>query len=170
MIVGFGEDGCGHLHGCSLSGPVYRIQDGAPSPCPDPGWASRLGGGEGPPAAGGSTALPGAPDVAPLCVRVSIARRQAALRRGLRVRVACAEACRLAVAAKISGVARFRGVTRSLAAGQTVQVRLKLSRRGSVRVRRALRRHRRLTARVALTARDQAGNTSRSGRNVEVRR
>jgi hypothetical protein len=164
MIVGFGEDGCGHVHVVSLNGPVYRIQDGAPSPCREP-----PGGGEGPPVAG-STAPTGAPDITPPRLRVSVERRQAALRRGLRLRVACAEACRLEVAARIRGIATFRRTTRSLAAGQAVQVRLKLSRRGSARVRRALRRHRRLTARVELTARDGAGNTARSQRRVQVRR
>jgi glucose/arabinose dehydrogenase len=171
MIVGFGEDGCGHVHVVSLDGPVYRIQDGAPSPCPSPpgGGEGPPGGGEGPPADGPPTVPPAAPDVAPPRLRVSLERRQAALRRGLRLRVACAEACSLTVAARIAGVASFRRETRSVAAGQAVQVRLKLSRRGSARARRALRRHRRLTARVELTARDAAGNTSRHQRRVEVR-
>jgi len=65
-------------------------------------------------------------------------------------------------------VARFGGVTRALSAGRTVHVRLRLSRRGAARVRRALRNHRRLVARVQLAARDGAGNIARNARRVEL--
>ena len=32
-LTSFGEDACGHVYAASLDGPVYRIQDGAVSPC-----------------------------------------------------------------------------------------------------------------------------------------
>ena len=33
-LVSFGEDGCGRVYAVSINGPVYRLQDGTPSPCP----------------------------------------------------------------------------------------------------------------------------------------
>ena len=35
-LSSFGEDTCGRLFVVSLSGPVYRLVDGAPSACPAP--------------------------------------------------------------------------------------------------------------------------------------
>jgi hypothetical protein len=33
-LSSFGEDGCGRIYAASLSGPVFRVQDGTATPCP----------------------------------------------------------------------------------------------------------------------------------------
>jgi hypothetical protein len=49
-------------------------------------------------------------------------------------------------------------------------VRLRPTRRGAKRIRRALRRHRRATVVVAVSAQDGAGNLGRAHRRMKIRR
>ena len=77
----FGEDACGRIYVASLDGPVYRIQDGAPTPCTYPA----------------PTATTPAPaDAAAPSLRVRILRASLRHRR-LRFAVTCNEACRIAI-------------------------------------------------------------------------
>jgi hypothetical protein len=55
-------------------------------------------------------------------------------------------------------VVQLRRAKRSLAAHARAKLELKLSRKSLAAVRRALHRHRRLPARISITARDGAGN------------
>jgi hypothetical protein len=139
-LTSFGEDGCGRLYAASHAGPVYRIQDGAPTPCPPPAPV---------PAVVPDTTAPN------LAVRIL---RPAVKNRRLRVALRCSEACRVRAASRLRKVWRFKPRHRSLAAGERTIVRVKLSRKAARRMRRALRR--RGYVRVVVTARavDAAGN------------
>ena len=100
-LSSFGEDMCGRLFVMSLSGPVYRLVDGAPSACP----ASRR--------------PPAPPAVAPdrracsLAMTVSGVRSVRRLKR-LSIALRTDEACRATVRASIKGVAQFRRTTASV--------------------------------------------------------
>jgi glucose/arabinose dehydrogenase len=143
----FGEDACGRIYYASSDGPVYRIQDGAATPCPSP--STPPPGGTPPPAA----------DTRACGIKVSGHKRtQRILRRGkrLRLRLRSDEACTVILRAK-----RFRAKTVVLAANTTRTVRLKASKRGLRKLRRQLARSDkpRLRIRVTIGARDAAGNT-----------
>ena len=139
----------------SLAGPVYRLVDGAPSPCV-------------------STAPP---PVAPaptdsracaIAARITGVRSVRRLRR-ISVALRTDEACRATVSARIRGVASFRTAKGSLAAGKRSVVRLRLTARGTRAVRRALKRHRSLRVAVRVQALDGAGNIRTLARGVRVR-
>jgi hypothetical protein len=149
QISSFGEDGCGHVYVASLGGTVYRLVEGAATPCPE--------GAPGP----GAPSLPAAADVrAP---RVSVRWPAAtSLRRGLRGRVRCDEACTVRISARVavSGRRELRLRTRRL---RLVAARWRtLTLRPSAAVARTLRRHRRahrrMRLRVRVSAADAAGN------------
>jgi glucose/arabinose dehydrogenase len=163
----FGEDACGRVYAVSLTGPVYRLAStgACAAVVPAPGAA--------PPGAAAADAR--APRLT-----VRTARRQRVLRKGyVRLRVACDEACTVRARGtvvlarrRVRAAAVARPVTttarRTLAAGRTAALRLRLGRVNRARIRRALARPRRTASvRVVLTATDAARNAGR--RTVRVR-
>jgi hypothetical protein len=153
-LSSFGEDACGRVLVVSLAGPVYRLVDGAPSPC-----ASTAPGPVAPPADTRACAL---------SARVTGVRSVRRLKR-LSVALRTDEACSATVTARIRGVATFRAARGSLAAGRRSVMRLRLTTRATRAVRRALRRHRSLRVAVSVRAVDPAGNVTRFSRTVRVR-
>jgi hypothetical protein len=179
-LSSFGVDGCGRVYAVSLAGPVYRlassgacagaaVADASPPPpvAPPPAAAT-------PPAA----AVPA--DTSPPVIRVRAARRQRVERKGfVALRISCNERCTVRVrgtavlgrrraAAAAAPKLGTRTVRRTLGAGHTTRLRLRVSRRVRATIHRALRRPRRAaTIRIAVTATDAARNASR--RTVHVR-
>ena len=142
----FGEDGCGHVYVAVDAGPVYRLHDGPATACP-----ATTGPG------GGGTTNPNA-DSRPCTLTVRRARRaQRIVRRGKRLRVTLRsdEDCRATLRAR-----RFRTKRVQLRANARRLVRLKPTKKGLRRLRRAVAssdRHRvRVTVRIR--TRDAAGN------------
>ena len=132
---------------------MSRLQDGAPSPCafaPGPGAPGGPGGGGGG-AGGGPAALPADRRAPSLSVRYRGTQR---LRR-LRVVLRADEACSVTVRAR-----RFRTRRVALAAGARKVVRIKPTRRGLRRLRRATARRGRVKVTIRLAARDAAGNVA----------
>jgi hypothetical protein len=131
-LSSFGEDSCGRLYAASLRGPVYRIQDGAPTAC-----------------------AVAAPDVGAPNLRV---RFRGVKGRRLRVQVRCDEACRVTVNSRMRRVRRLKARHRSLAANRRAIVRVKMSRAVARRLRRALARRGYVRVVVRVRAVDAAGN------------
>jgi glucose/arabinose dehydrogenase len=143
-LSSFGEDTCGRIYAASLTGPVYRLQDGAATTCTS----------TGPPP-------PPPDDVAAPALDVTLAGwRKLGPRRRMRVRVECGEDCHAVVRARLPGLARLTTREADLTRGDEVQLRLKLSRREARRVRRA-RRGREVLLKVGVRASDAAGNMAR---------
>jgi glucose/arabinose dehydrogenase len=165
-IVNFGEDACGHVYVVSLSGSVDRIQDGPVGACvPRPGTP-------GPPAAPAPGASGGtAPDRTRPRIKIRIARKGRVDRLATpRIVLTATEACRVTIRARLAGT-RFKRVRTPLRAGRRTTVRLRpRSRRAVQRIHHALRRHKRVTLTVAVTAVDAAGNTRRVTRKLKARR
>jgi hypothetical protein len=69
-----------------------------------------------------------------------------------------------------SKVYRLTTVTADASPGKPVKLRIKLSKAALKSVKKALRRHRRVVARLTLTARDFSGNTAVQKRTVKLRR
>jgi hypothetical protein len=65
---------------------------------------------------------------------------------------------------------KFKRVRTPLRGGRRTILRLRPSRSGARKLRRTLRRHRRATLIVSVTARDAAGNTGRVQRRMKIRR
>jgi Glucose / Sorbosone dehydrogenase len=151
-LSSFGEDACGRIFVASLDGPVYRLVDGALSPCGAPA----------------STAPVADTTACRFSARVTGLR---SVRRERRFSVALRsdEACRATVRARIKGVASFRRAQRSLGAGRRSVVRVRLTARGARAVRRALIRHRSLRVALTIRAVDAAGNTRTLTRTLRVR-
>ena len=168
LLVSFAEDACGHLYVVSLSGSVERVQDGAPGACvlrPDP--APLTGVTLPVPVPPGS---PATPDRSPPRVRIGIVRRgRVGLRATPRIALTADEPCRVTVTARIARI-KLKRVRTPLRGGSRTIVRLRPSHKGVKRVRGALRRHRRLTLIVSVTAKDAAGNTGRAQRRMKIRR
>ena len=142
----FGEDGCGHVHVALADGTVARIQDGAPGACVLP---VRPAPSVTPPPPGGGSPTPA--DTAKPAVRARAAKR---LRRGrLRIVLTANEASMATLRAK-----RFRTRKVALRAGEQRVVRLRATRTGLRKLRRALRQGRRPEVRVRVAVRDAAGN------------
>ena len=141
-LSSFGEDACGRIYAASLSGPVYRVQDGAPTPCTFPAPAPVVD----------RRSTPSPPGLRVRLLRPALDRRR------LRLALRCDEACRVAISTRLRGVRRLSTRHRSLAANTRTVVALKLSRETARRARRAVRR--RGFVRVVLTVRatDAAGN------------
>ena len=154
QVTSLGEDACGRLYAASYAGPVYRIEDGAPTPCSFPPPA-------GPP-------VPGADAAAPR-LRVKLLR-PAVKRRRLRLAVRCDEACRISVAARLRAVRRLKARSFDLTAGRRRVVAVKLGRRTARRFRRALRRRGHVRLVVTVRATDAAGNRAVVKRRGRVRR
>jgi hypothetical protein len=155
-LSSFGEDSCGHVYATSLSGPLYRLDgDTPPTPCPEP-------------------AAPG--DTTPPAVTVSRRRAQRALRqKGFVVSVRCSEACGFTASGtmRISGSKKRYGLRKAsklLAANRTSRVRLALSKKGTVALRRTLARHRRASVTVLVDARDGANNEATKKVSIRARR
>ena len=169
-LVSFGQDACGRLYTVSLSGPVSRIRDGAGTSCdlPEPTAPSPA------PAPGGSAAPGGSP---PVVVTADRTAPRLSVRRSARQRLRGARAVTLTVRAsepatvraslRVPGVGTLRSASRTLTAG--VPRVLRISTRGARgrRVRTAVARRSRL-ATLAVTARDAAGNVSRTARRVRL--
>jgi glucose/arabinose dehydrogenase len=152
QLSSFGEDACGRIYTASLAGTVSRLQDGAPSPCtfpPEPA-APRPGGG-GPTTAVATTTAVAAPDRFAPVLRIRYRGTQR-LRR-LRVTLRASEDCVVTVRAR-----RFRTRRVALEAGARQVVRLKATRQGARRLRRAIARRGRVHVTIRLAARDAAGN------------
>ena len=120
---------------------------------------------------------PPAGDTTPPTVGVSAPRSQRLGRGRIRVRVSCpSEGCRAAVRGTVSfpGAAatfRLKGDSVTIAQGDSERATLVLPRRALAAVKRALARGRRVTARISVRARDQAGNEATLvRRSVRLRR
>jgi glucose/arabinose dehydrogenase len=165
-LSSFGEDACGRVYAASLDGPVYRLSDSGACVTP-----SAAGGGSGPGAGAAPPAPHGSIDHAPV-IRLTAAPRQRPWRTGVvRVGVSCDEQCRLSARgtflitrtgprARAAAVRLQRTATTrtTLAAGARVTIKMKVSARARRALLRALRRERRVTLRVAVTATDVAGH------------
>src|SRR4051794_497820 len=177
-LTSFGEDACGRVYAASLDGPVYRLTDSGACILPAPG-------GGAPAPAPGTTPPTGAADTRAPVVKLLAAARQRPWRTGVvRLRVSCDEQCRVGARGTFlitrtrrgAGAARARllrsATTKAtLAAGARVTIKMKVSARTRRSLLKALRRGRRVTLRVAVTATDAAGNTRRtSARSRIVRR
>jgi hypothetical protein len=149
-LTSFGEDACGRIYAASLTGPVYRIQDGAVSPCSFNG---------------------GAADTTPprLSVALSGVRKLPKTRR-LRIAVRCSEACQVAVGTRLRKVQRLKTRHRTLAANQRKVVRLKLSKATAKRLRKRVRRRGFVRISVTVRATDEAGNVAKATRRGRVKR
>ena len=152
-LSSFGEDACGRIYAVSLSGPVYRIQDGPPTPCMFLAPA--------PVSTPVDTVAPG--------LRVKLLR-PALRNRRLRLALRCDEPCRVAISARLRGVRRLSTRHRSLAADTRTVVALKMSRKTARRARRALNRRGFLRVVVAVSATDAAGNRSAVTRRGRIKR
>jgi hypothetical protein len=152
----FGEDACGRLYVASHNGPVYRLQDGAPSPC---GFAPI------PPAPGGEPAPAPAPTVDRTPPWLRVRYRGTQRPRRLRVALRADEDCVATLRAKRFGTRRV-----NLEADVRKTVRLKPTRRGARRLRRALRGGRKLELTVRIAASDAAGNVQLRRARLNLRR
>ena len=159
-IVAFGEDACGHVYVVSLEGSVDRIQDGEIGSC-----VLRI-----PAAPAPVPPKPVFPDRTSPRVRIEIARKGRVGRRATpRIQLTATEACRVTIRARLAGTT-FKRVRTPLRGGRRTIVRLRPKAKSIKRIHRALRRHRRATLIVSVTAVDAAGNTGRVQRRLKVRR
>ena len=148
-LSSFGEDAAGCVYVASLAGPVSRLVERTREvPCADRD--------------------------APILL-IHAARRQRALRGGaVAVRAACSERCTLSASGTVRiGRKRYRlrKAGRVAGRGVAVKLRLKLTRRTRVVVRRALRRKRRVRATVAVGAVDGSNHRAKTRRaTVRIRR
>ncbi len=160
-LSSFGEDACGRVYVTSLDGPVYRLaQTGE---CVVAGPAARSA------------------DTRPPVLNVRVKHLQRVLRTGvLQLRVRCDEQCtvrtggglqvrRAAKSAAARNALSLARVRRTLAGRALVRLRVPVSATSRRAIRRALRRNRRVTARLVLRATDTAGNASRRTVLVRVR-
>jgi glucose/arabinose dehydrogenase len=152
-LSSFGQDACGRVYAASLSGPVYRIQDGAPTPCPFAAPAPVM--------VSVDATAPG--------LRVRFLR-PALKNRRLRLALWCDEPCRVAVSARLRRVMRFATRHRSLAANARTVLSLKMSRRTARKLRRTIRRRGSVRVVVAASATDAAGNRAEVTRRARIKR
>ena len=150
-LSAFGEDSCGHIYTASLGGTVAQLVDGSPSPC--------------------AGAAPPPKDTTPCAVGLRAkGTRHVTRRRWLGLRVRANEACRVTITGRVPGVARFRMLRRSVAAGRTVALKLRLTARANRRLARAVRGRRSRQVRLRVRSVDAAGNARTISRRVRVRR
>jgi hypothetical protein len=93
----------------------------------------------------------------------------------LYVRAAMIEPGTLSASATVSvpgasRVYKFKRASKRVAAGKSVKLRLKLSKKGLRAAKRALKKRKRLRARIRVTAKDNAGNRRTAKRTVRLRR
>jgi glucose/arabinose dehydrogenase len=160
LLAGISEDTAGCVYASSLEGPVYRIVENSTAvPCPKPA-----------PGAG----RPGAGRI-PLRISVRVPKRQRVRKlRGAIGYARCSEACTVSMSGRLRIGRRsykLRKAAKRGAAHRRLKLRVKLTKRASRALRRALRRHRRARVDVALRARNSAGSRSALvHRRVRVRR
>jgi hypothetical protein len=154
-LTSFGEDSCGHVYATSGNGPVYRIDGDSFAPCaPPPGG--------NPP-----------PDTKPPALRLyARATQHPLLHRGFWVRMRCDELCGASVTGgfRIKGSSRryaLKRATRLVVPGKPGQVTLRLWSRGMRDLKAALRKKRRVTAVLTVSASDAARNTSGGSAKVK---
>jgi len=143
----FGEDACGHVYVASLEGPVHQIREGA-------GGLQSCAASPGP-----GPVTPPAADTTPCVVTAARKGRQRILRRGKRLRLALRanERCTVTLRAK-----RFRTKRVTLQPNVKRIVRLKPTKKGLRRMRRAVARadRHRIRITIRISARDATGNPS----------
>jgi glucose/arabinose dehydrogenase len=161
-LSSFGEDACGRLYAVSLAGPVYRIQDGAPSPCPSSPAEPAPSPGPAPPVVGAADLLPPA-----LTVRVS-GRRTLPERRRLRLLLDSDEAATVTVTGRLRGVGRFRARSLALSGDARRRAVLRIGPATARKLARAIGRRGRVIAVLVLRARDAAGNERRVKRRIRL--
>jgi glucose/arabinose dehydrogenase len=158
LVTGFGEDAAGCVYAASLEGGVYRFVETSTSvPCPKP------------PTPAASS------DRTPPFLSVRVPRRQRVRRRrGAIAYARCSERCTVSMSGRLrigKRTYRLRKARKPADTGRRITLRVRLTRRASRALRRALLRRRRARVRVALRARDSAGNASGlHTRRVRVRR
>jgi Glucose / Sorbosone dehydrogenase len=151
-LTSFGEDSCGHIYAASLNGPVYRIQDGAVSPCP-----------------GGVATM--SPDRTAPGLSVTLSGSRKTLRtRKLRVAARCNERCAATIGARLIKVRRLATRHRDLLANQRTVVTLKLSKSTMKKLRKRLKHHSFVRIGVTVRATDAAGNTKKVTRHGRIKR
>ena len=162
QLASFGEDSCGRVYALSLTGPIYRLAGAAPTSCPSP--ASGTG------AAGGRADTTG-PRITFLNART---QRPLRGRRRLYARLRCDEPCRVRVRARVARRgARTRTLPaagRRLAASAPVTIRWRLGRKRVRALRGMLAAKRPTRLRLVAVAVDAAGNSSRKGASIRLRR
>ena len=175
-LAGFGEDAAGCIYAASRNGPVYRLVENDTSvPCalppgPSPGVPPTTGSA---PAWQPSAIAPSADHRRPI-LTTRVKKRQRVLRlRGVVIYVRCNEPCRVSAGGRLrigQRVYRLRRTTKPSAADERVRLRVRLTTRSLRALRRALRVGNLPTVRIAVRARDTAGNPSRLvRRTVNVR-
>lgn len=185
--AGFGEDACGRVLVAGIGGAVVRLADGPsdcvlPSPYPTGGGGGGAAGGGGAGGGGAGGGPAGADRTAPT-VRLSGPASQRPVDSGrILVRVRCDEQCRVRVGGEVlvrrdtaasSAVPERLRLTpqrRTLGAGATVTFSVRATLRQRRAIAAALRRGRRVTVRVTVTATDLAGNARTATRRVTARR
>jgi len=154
-LTSFGEDACGRIYAASLDGPVYRLHDGAPSQC-----SSAVGAAVPP---GGVPAVGAAVDTqAP---RLRIVYRGTQRFRRLRLAIKPDEDCTATLRAR-----RFRTRHVALQPGVRRVVRIRPTRTGAKRLRRALARRGSVKVTIRIAARDAAGNVKLRRARLNLRR
>jgi lysophospholipase L1-like esterase len=121
--------------------------------------------------------LGGPPDTTAPALRLSGATVQRVLRqRGVRVVVACpVEACTATATGKVvvRGSARrfkLRSTTRQIATGAKAALKPKLGKKALTAIRRALRRGKKVYAKLTVTAKDAAANVTTKRRTIKLKR
>jgi hypothetical protein len=156
-VAGFGQDAAGCVYAASLSGGVYRfVENSTAVPCPRPSAVAFS-------------------DRVPPRLSVRVPKRQRVRKRhGAIAYARCSEACRVSMSGRLRigrHSYRLRKTAKRAAAHKRIKLRVRLTRRSSRALRRALKHHRRARVRVALRARDAAGNRSLLlARRLRVRR
>jgi Glucose / Sorbosone dehydrogenase len=149
-LSSFGEDSCGHVYAASLEGHVYRIQDGAVSPCTVNGHPA---------------------DTTPPKLSVALSGVKKALRKHeLRVAMRCSEGCSVTVGTRLKNVRKLKARHRDLAANQRAVITLKLSKATLKKLRKRLEHQSSVRVSVAVRATDAAGNTKTVHRGGRIRR
>lgn len=187
QVASFGEDACGRIYVNELdSGQVSRIEDGSSAcatalPLP-PAPPANLGpvpppAGLGPPPGGSAPQGQGAGlDLRSPLLGLRTGSIQRPLRnRGVIARLRCDEPCSYRAGGHL-GIRRagrriaLRQRTGTLAANTTVRLRLRLSSSSARALRGALRRGRRVRARVEVRVRDRSGNLTKGSRLLTLTR
>ena len=143
----FGEDACCRLYLTTFNGPVYRIQDGAPSTCVltkdtrPPRIAAHVTG-----------------------LRTALANRR------VRVVLRPNEDCRVTIATRLRHVRRLVARHRTLPAHRRTAVDLALTAATIKRLRARLERHASVRVLVTVRATDGEGNTRTIRRGGRIRR
>jgi hypothetical protein len=132
---------------------------------------SAPGGGGG--GGGGGLVGGGATDTSPPIERVALKRKQDVDRLVLFVRsnedAIVTVRATVSVPAAAARTVRFKAVRKAVTAGKRKKIRLRLSRRRKKLVKRALHSGRKLKAKITVTAKDAAGNTTVKKRRVRLK-